>query len=454
MRKTTLAVMTFVTLILLPRVVPAFKNYVSLDPRDIPLVWDLPVPKPKEIETEQIRAQRLQVRAPQNLLDPHQTLDHFYQALLQGGPVRVLHYGDSPTTGDLITSDARALFQKQFGDGGAGFVLIAKPWAWYYHRGVDIDSSKWTIDVAGDTQIKDGLHGLGGASFQGVNGAVANFNVKDGQRTAEVAYLEQPEGGVFTFEADGTELGKVDTAAETSGEERHPAWKSFALPEGSRKFTIRVESGRVRLYGVEFNKGRPGVLYSSLGVNGANITLISRAFNGTHWTTQLHHYKPDLVVLAYGTNESGFPKFVDSTWGAEMKSAVKRLQAALPDASILLMSPMDRGERNDRGEIETIAAMPRLVKIEAKVAEDTGVAFFNTFQAMGGDGTMARWYAAEPRLVGSDYIHPMPAGAKIVGELLYGALRDGYNEYKLRQLRSRETQVSKGPESQEGRTTK
>ena len=209
---------------------------------------------------------------------------------------------------------------------------------------------------------------------------------------------------------------------------------------------MRVESGRVRLYGVEFSKSRPGVLYSSLGVNGANITLLSHAFNGAHWTAQLHHYRPDLVVLAYGTNESGFPKFVDSTWGAEMKSAVKRVQAALPDASILLMSPMDRGERNDRGEIETIAAMPRLVKIEAQVAEETGVAFFNTFQAMGGEGTMARWYAAEPRLVGSDYIHPMPAGAKIVGELLYGALRDGYNEYKLRQLKSREG-GAKSPEA-------
>ena len=50
---------------------------------------------------------------------------------------------------------------------------------------------------------------------------------------------------------------------------------------------------------------------------------------------------------------------------------------------------------------------------------------------------MARWYAAEPRLVGADFIHPMPAGAKIVGELLYNALRDGYNEYKLRQLNER-----------------
>jgi lysophospholipase L1-like esterase len=452
MRKTILAVVTFAVLILLPRAVPALKNYVSLDPRDIALVWDLPVPKPKELETDAIRAQRLQIPKPQNLLDPQKTLDHFYAALLQGGPVRVLHYGDSPTTGDLITADARAMFQKQFGDGGAGFVLIAKPWPWYFHRGVDMDSSKWTIDVAGDTQIKDGLHGLGGASFQGSPGAVSSFTVKDGQRIAEVGYLEQPEGGTFTFEADGTELGKIETA----NDERQPAWKAFELPEGSKKFTVRVESGRVRLYGVEFSKGRPGVLYSSLGVNGANITLLSEKFNGAHWKAQLHHYRPSLVVLAYGTNESGFPSFVDSTWAGEMKLAVKRVQTALPDASILLMSPMDRGERNDRGEIETIATMPRLVKIEAKVAEETGVAFFNTFQAMGGDGTMARWYAAEPRLVGSDYIHPMPAGAKIVGELLYGALRDGYNEYKLRQLKSREGGGSRegGAKAPEGSTTK
>ena len=68
---------------------------------------------------------------------------------------------------------------------------------------------------------------------------------------------------------------------------------------------------------------------------------------------------------------------------------------------------------------------------------------------------MARWYAAEPRLVGADFIHPMPAGAKIVGELLYGSLRDGYNEYKLRQLRNREVRNREGgPQSPEGKPTK
>src|SRR5579872_7406885 len=104
------------------------------------------------------------------------------------------------------------------------------------------------------------------------------------------------------------------------------------------------------------------------------------------------------------------------------------------------MSPMDRGELKDTGQIETVSALPHLVEIESHVANETGMAFFNTFVAMGGEGTMARWYAAEPRLVGADYIHPMPGGAKIVGGLLYRALRDGYNEYKLRELKQRMAQ--------------
>jgi lysophospholipase L1-like esterase len=181
------------------------------------------------------------------------------------------------------------------------------------------------------------------------------------------------------------------------------------------------------------------VIYSSLGINGANVTLLSKSFNERHWAAELRHYKPDLVIVNYGTNESGFAEFVDKTWATEMKEVVRRIHAALPETSILLMSPMDRGERTTGGEIDTVPVLPRLVNIESRVAHDTGAAFFNTYQAMGGQGTMGRWYTAEPRLVGADFIHPMPAGAKIVGELLYNALRDGYNQYKLRQLKATTT---------------
>jgi len=107
------------------------------------------------------------------------------------------------------------------------------------------------------------------------------------------------------------------------------------------------------------------------------------------------------------------------------------------------MSPMDKGERDANHDIVTLPTIPRLVEIQRQVAAETGCAFFNTFQAMGGQGTMGRWYGAEPRLVGADYIHPMPAGARIVGELLFSALRDGFNQFKLQQLKEK---VAEAPE--------
>src|SRR5215471_8699740 len=238
-RKTILTVFVFGALILLPQFVPALENYKSLNLHDLPSVWDFPVPK-TVIETnapaldQSIQLKRLEVTAPKNLVDPHHELDHFYQALTEGKSIRVLHYGDSPTTADLITADARAALQKQFGDAGTGFVLIARPWAWYNHRGVDMDSSGWKIDVAGATEVKDGMHGLGGASFRGSSGASARWTLKDGQhRKVEIAYLAQPDGGSFAFEADGVQLGEVNTEAETRG----PGYASFDLPPNSKHFS-------------------------------------------------------------------------------------------------------------------------------------------------------------------------------------------------------------------------
>jgi lysophospholipase L1-like esterase len=440
--KTALTVLTFIGLILLPQVAPALKNYKSLDPHNIGMVLDLPIPKLKTeppLDTAELRGKRLEARAPSNLLDPTHALDHFYESLLKNGTTRIVHYGDSPTTGDLITADARVMLQKQFGDGGTGFVLIARPWAWYNHRGVEMEaSSHWKIEIAGIAQIKDGMHGLGGVSFLGAPGATAQWKIRGGANTVEVAYLTQPDGGAFAVDGDDKELGEVETAGETKG----PGYASFNVPQGVSKFTVRVTRGNVRLYGAEFRKTSPGVMYSSLGINGANVTLLSKSFNGPHWAAELRHYQPALVIVNYGTNESGYASFVDKTWAPEMKEVVRRLRAAVPESSILLMSPMDRGEKTADG-IETTPVLPRLVTIEQRVASETGAAFFNTFEAMGGAGTMARWYTSEPRLVSADFIHPMPAGAKIVGELLYNALRDGYNQYKLRQLTSSAGQQEK-----------
>jgi lysophospholipase L1-like esterase len=174
------------------------------------------------------------------------------------------------------------------------------------------------------------------------------------------------------------------------------------------------------------------VVYDSLGLNGAFTTILAHTFDERHWAEQLQHRRPDLVILNYGTNESGFAGYVDGVYEKELREAVRRLRAALPECSLLIMSPMDRAERTSGDDIQTLASIPRLVEIQRRVARETGCAFFNTFAAMGGEGTAARWYAARPRLMSADFIHPLPAGGRLVGEQFFRALTSGLDEYELR----------------------
>jgi hypothetical protein len=54
------------------------------------------------------------------------------------------------------------------------------------------------------------------------------------------------------------------------------------------------------------------------------------------------------------------------------------------------------------------------------------------FEAMGGEGTMARWHEGRKHLVGGDLTHPNGDGAQTVGTLLYMALMENYNGYRER----------------------
>jgi lysophospholipase L1-like esterase len=441
-RHATAAILTFLALLALPELVPQLKEYKIFDWRTAPAVLDF---VPRRVTESPLEEEQRRLRpdvdpntyAVRPLEDSAGAMESFYEALRRvengepGAQVRILHYGDSPTTADLITADTRAALQKQFGNAGHGFCLIAKPWAWYEHRGVSLSGGGWKIEPANQSESRDGLFGLGGVSFRGGPGAWSRVVLREtGHTSVEISYLKMPGGGSFTLDI-GEEAVSVDTAAPETGS----GYARFPVPPEERRFEIRVTAGPVRLFGYRFEKPGPGLVYNSLGVNGAYVAMPARMFREEHWAGQLRHHAPDLVVINYGTNESVYPSFLDQGFASGLKEIVRRVRAAVPEASVLVMSPMDRGKREASGEIGTVPALPRVVALQQRVAQQTGCAFFNTFQAMGGSGTMGRWYLAEPRLVSADFTHPMPAGARIVGNLLSKALVDGYNKYKLGRMR-------------------
>jgi lysophospholipase L1-like esterase len=297
---------------------------------------------------------------------------------------------------------------------------------------MDVTAEGWTINPATWRKEKDGCYGLAGVSFTGLAGAWSTIKLRRaGQSRVTISYEGRPGGGEVQVSTGELPIGSFTTDSAAKGR----AESSFRLPDGARSVTLRVTRGSARLYSATFFKDGPGVVYDSLGLNGTWAGVLASYVNERHWAAALQAAEPDLVVINYGTNESGFPKYIDGTYEKDLREIVRRVKTALPQVPMLIMSPMDRGSREAGGQIGTIASLPKLVALQSKVAADTGVAFFNTFEAMGGPGTMGRWYTSEPRLVSADFIHPMPAGARIVGSLLYQALLDGYNRYKLKQLR-------------------
>jgi lysophospholipase L1-like esterase len=437
-KKTSLAIATLGALLLLLETAKLARPFTLAEvfdfrPRDLPNVEPLP-PMP-QVTTPAGARKRPIIEA--NLIDPHDNLRAFYLALWRtelgapGAITRVLHYGDSPVTADSITADVRSLLQQHFGDAGHGFVLIAKPWAWYGHRGVEVKGKGWRINAATQVRARDGFHGLGGVSFEGDTGASSRLTLAEDHAQMEIHFLRQPGGGALAVEANGQKLGDV----ETEGPAPQPAYRTFALSAGQREIDLWVERGPVRLFGVVFERNTPGVIYNSLGLNGGQVQVVVRYFDKPQWTEELQHQHPDLVVVNYGTNESIYADYIERYYPGELRQVIASVQAAVPRASVLIMSPMDRGQRDSNSRVTTVPTLPRLVEIQRKIAAEMGCAFFNTFQAMGGEGTMARWYDSTPRLVSADFTHPLPAGARKVGVLLDQALESGYRQFKAREQR-------------------
>ena len=410
-------------------------SFIPVVQLPLPEVPDnLAVPNPTAPGFNPAAAANLALASPY-LQDDGGGLDHFYSALndLSNGkrtrPVRIVHYGDSPTTADLITGDARELLQDRFGDAGPGFVLIAKPWAWYGHHGVDVESTGWTITTAVGF-MREANYGLGGAWFSGPIGAESTIHLAAHTSTSiEIQFLQQPGGGNVEVLADGKLAGSV----KTLGEAKKDGAATVALPLGTKTVTLRVSGAPVQIFGVALGTNHKGITYDSIGLNGASTTVMSRAFNPAAFGEALQHRDPDLIVINYGTNESSYASYVEKLYEPELRRAIARVRAALPNTSILIMSPMDRGAR-EGDVISTMAAIPKLVAIQQRVAAELGCGFFNTYAAMGGEGTMQRWYDGHPRMVAADLIHPSPQGARIVAQSLTGQLLIGYERYQQHHL--------------------
>ncbi len=208
---------------------------------------------------------------------------------------------------------------------------------------------------------------------------------------------------------------------------------------GSHHFTLTTQGGGpVRLLGTVALQ--PGITWESIGINGAEAPLLLR-WNQGIFRAYLAAANPDLIVLAYGTNEAA-ARWPGEEYRATFARLIDMLHRTSPIASILVVGPADRslgsttytvtgrGRRARRIAHRFYApysGTARIINAQREVCSTHDCAFWDWQARQGGLGAMNRWVAAG--YAQPDHTHFTGTGYRSLADALVADLLRAYSTY-------------------------
>jgi lysophospholipase L1-like esterase len=180
------------------------------------------------------------------------------------------------------------------------------------------------------------------------------------------------------------------------------------------------------VFGLAVERDNPGVIVDTLGINGSRARY-QLLWDDAIFREQLRRRKPDLVVLAYGTNESGDDSPLED-YERDLRAVVGRVRETAPQASCLLIGPSDRPMQVEERVFEDRTRTMRLIEVQHRVALELGCGFFDLVAFQGGALSMVQWAANDPAYASQDHIHFSRLGYQRLGEVLLAALLEGMPE--------------------------
>ena len=334
--------------------------------------------------------------------------------------LRVLQFGDSHTASDDWPGAIRGFLQAKFGEGGPGFVHAGHPFEGF--RRFDAKGSEsrgWRADGL-LSRTGDGLYGLSGVR-QSTAQAGETITLDASGSSVELFYWKQAGGGAVSIEDNGAPLGTIETEGEAG-----PGFWRKQVAAGPHHFVLRTESSSpVTVFGWAVDQDR-GLTWETLGLNGAQADLLL-LWNESLMKAQIERRDPSLIVLAYGTNEARRSDWTMETYRDMLRQVLKRLRAAAPLASVLVIGAPDQSIRSG-GRWTTFDGVDRILSAQREAALAEGCAFWNLRMAMGGKGSMKQWVVAG--LAQGDFVHLTGTGYHLWGQSLSQLLIQNYGVYQ------------------------
>ena len=362
--------------------------------------------------------------------DSAQGMEPLYKALCMvnslGRPVRIAVLGDSYIEGDIVTAKFRELMQKRFGGSGVGYVPITSDSPGFRHT-VAQTFANWEDHNANDNS---------GYNSQWANITGHYFFAKS------KAWVELRGVKEFLARLDTCTRSSIYFSANThttivagiNGGEPH--YFSAEPAPGVAVLSVSGRIGRARwdvpqpdnttFYGVSLDCDR-GVIVDNFGLRSASGYHLSAVSDSLITAfDRARHY--DLVVFAYGLNVAGKNQTNFSGYYSKMTAIISRYKQLLPHTGFLVMSVADREGRDANGNFKTYSGVHHIVATQQRIAADCHVAFWNLYEAMGGEGSVVKM--AQNHEANLDYTHVNHKGGKRLGELLFNAIAWGQECYE------------------------
>lgn len=356
------------------------------------------------------------------------TLSHFFGQLdslssLQDRKVNVVHIGDSHIQADFFSNILREKFLNEpyFGNGGRGFLFPYRvahtnnPYHYYsaytgswkgYRNSILRDKSQYGL--AGITAYTSSPY----STFSVKMNSYEESRVEFSSNQVKLFYpvLDSTNYDVYLKLGDSLISGEIDSSG----------FKLFQIDSliEKTKFVLKkkhVYQNHFLIQGVLLSNDESGVVYSSIGVNGAKVDSYLRS-NHSDFVNHLKELSADLVIISLGTNDAYNYGFDASVYKSNLKQMIAWIREASPDVSILLTAPGD-GFRNRWKENHDNS---KAVTAQFEVAKEENCAFWDFYSVMGGLKSIKTW--REYGLGQADHLHLTTDGYQLQGMLLYEAL--------------------------------
>lgn len=352
-----------------------------------------------------------------------------YEQRVHGGQkINIVHIGDSHILGNYLTHEVRRRLQNAFGDAGRGLVFPYK-----------LAGSNGPRDYLIETDAlwygSNCQRNLDVATPFGLSGFMLENNSSSGKLSLRLRDTSTAETRLFTKVTvlHRQEDGPLDISVQDDLSnqkallfQQDAFFRSYYFDRPVSQANLQFSrpangqtGGRIALDGILLETEMAGVVYHSIGVNGAKFSDFVRA---RYFARQLADLNPDLIILSFGTNEAQ-GKLTDNFVYQQMGELVGQIKKYAPNACILFTTPADsylkgRGFNPYMGPI--CADIQRF-------ARENRYALWNLFQLGGGEHSAQSWKSAG--LMASDSVHYSKSGYVVQGKLFYQAFIRAYNAF-------------------------